>query len=112
MGWLASTITNEKQTRGQRYIAAGVPMPLVELDAGEYILDMVQQLGPIRSAGMGLTIPDWQEVVAFASASSLDLEPWEYRLIRRMCAGYLREFNAGKEPLSIPPIERSNEVEE
>ena len=106
MGWLASTITNEKQTRGQRYIAAGVPMPIVELEAGEYLLDMVQQLGPIRSTGMGLTIPDWQEVIAFASASGLDLEPWEYRLIRKMCSGYLREFNAGKEPLSIPPIER------
>lgn len=89
-----------------------MPLPLVELEAGDYLLDLLQQLGPIRSGGMGLTTPDWQEVVAFASASSLDLEPWEYRLIRRMCAGYLREFNAGKEPLSIPPIERGNEVEE
>lgn len=84
-------------------------LPLVELEAGDYLLDLLQQLGPIRSAGMGLTTPDWQEVVAFASASCLELEPWEYRLIRRMCAGYLREFNAGREPLSMPPIERRAE---
>ena len=87
-------------------MAAGAPLPLVELEAGEYLLDTVQQLGPIRSTGMGLTIPDWQEMTAFAAASGLHLAPWEYRLVRKMCAGYLREFNAGKEPLSMPPIER------
>lgn len=66
----------------------------------------MQELGPIRSLGMGLMVPDWKEIVAFASAFNLPLKPWEFRLIRRMCSGYLREFNAGKEPLSMPPIER------
>ncbi|MGQ3214792.1 hypothetical protein [Shinella sp.] len=69
-------------------------------------MDIMQQLGPIRSAGMGLTTPDWQELVAFAGASRLALEPWEHRLIKRMCAAYLREFNAGKDPFCIPPVER------
>ena len=79
---------------------------MVEISAGEYLLDVMQQLGPIRSTGMGLAAPDWQEITAFASAFKLHMEPWEYRLIRKMCGAYLREFNAGKEPLSMPPIER------
>jgi len=59
---------------------------------------------------MGLTIPDWHELAAFATACGLALEPWEYRLIRRMCSGYLREFNSGKDPFCIPPIEREAET--
>lgn len=106
MGWLAATVKNEDRSRGQRYIDAGVPLPLVEIEAGAYLLDIMQQLGPIRSVGMGLMVPDWQEITAFASAFRLPLEAWEFRLLRRMCTGYLREFSAGKEPLSMPPIER------
>ncbi|MCR6502595.1 hypothetical protein MUO32_26565 [Shinella sp. CPCC 101442] len=80
---------------------------MVELVGGDYLLDTLQQLGPIRNTGMGLTIPDWQELAAFGNACGLALEPWEYRLVRRMCSAYLREFNAGKDPFCIPPIERS-----
>jgi len=86
-------------------------LPLVPLEAGSYVLDIMQELGPIRSAGMGLMVPDWEEIAAFASAFRLPLEPWEFRLLRRMCSAYLREFNAGKEPLSMPPIERLSEQE-
>jgi hypothetical protein len=106
LGWLAATIQNEDRSRGQRYLDAGVSLPLVEIEAGDYLLDIMQQLGPIRSLGMGLMVPDWQEIAAFAEAFRLRLEPWEFRLIRRMCSAYLREFDAGKEPLSMPPIER------
>ena len=79
---------------------------MVELEAGDYLLDLVQQLGPIRYTGMGMTVPEWHEVTAFAHAAGLSLAAWEYRLIRRMCAAYLREYSAGKDPLSMPPIER------
>lgn len=106
---MASTIKNESVSRGQRFIDAGRVLPLVELDGGDYLLDLMQQLGPIRSTGMGLTTPDWQELAAFAGASRLALAPWESRLIKGMCAAYLREYNAGKEPLSMPPIERDSE---
>ena len=106
MGWLASTIKNESVSRGQRFIDADRPLPLIELGGGDYLLDLMQQLGPIRSTGMGLTTPDWQELAAFARASGLALAPWENRLIKQMCGAYLREFNAGREPLCMPPIER------
>jgi hypothetical protein len=106
LGWLASTITNEKMSRGQKYLVSGVIPPMPELEAGEYLLDALKELGPIRSNGMGLGTPDWQELVAFASANDLALQPWEFRLIRKMASAYLSGFNSGKEPLSIPPIER------
>ncbi|WCK26654.1 phage tail assembly chaperone [Agrobacterium pusense] len=77
-----------------------------DLEAGEYLLDALKELGPIRSNGMGLGAPDWQELVAFASANDLALQPWEFRLIRKMAAAYLSGFNSGEEPLSIPPMER------
>lgn len=79
---------------------------MVDLEAGGYLLDAVQELGPIRSTGMGLTTPDWQELVAFASANGLSLAPWEFRIIKKMCGAYLREFRAGEDPFCIAPMER------
>lgn len=58
---------------------------------------------------MGLTTPDWQEITAFAAASGLALAPWEFRIIRKLCAAYLRELRAGEDPFCIPPIERGKE---
>lgn len=83
---------------------------MVDLDAGQYLLDALQELGPIRSTGMGLTTPEWQEIVAFANANGLDFAPWEFRIIRKMCSRYLAGYNSGKDPLSIPPIERESEA--
>lgn len=85
---------------------------MVDLEAGEYLLDAVQELGPIRSTGMGLTTPDWQELTAFAYANGLTLAPWEFRIIKKMCGAYLREFRNGEDPFSIPPIDRDKEQEE
>lgn len=60
---------------------------------------------------MGLAIPDWQEIAAFASAHGLAFAPWEFRVIRKLCAAYLRELRAGEDPFCIPPIERGKEQE-
>lgn len=84
-----------------------MPLPLVELNAGDYLLDALEELGPIRSTGMGLTTPDWQEMVAFAAANGAVFAPWEYRALKKMASAYLSGFNSGKDPLSIPPIERA-----
>lgn len=108
MGWLASTPEKDKDTRsrGERYLDAGLPPPLVEIEAGDYLIEAMRELGPVRSNGMSLTIPHWQELEAFARSNGLDLRPWEFRAIRKLCAAYLSGFNSGKEALSIPPIER------
>jgi hypothetical protein len=82
---------------------------MVELEAGEYLLNAVQELGPVRSNGMGLTAPDWTEITAFASSHGLDLIPWEFRAIRRMCIAYISGLRTGVEALSIPPMERGLE---
>ena len=91
---------------------AKAPLPLVEIEAGQYLIDILHQLGPVRSNGMGLSVPDWSEIVAFATANGLPLDPWEYRLIRTMSKAYLAGFNSGREALSIPPMKRGKETEE
>jgi hypothetical protein len=82
---------------------------LVEVDAGQYLVNWMHQLGPVRSNGMGLSIPDWSEIMAFMIANGVRPEPWEARTLRAMCKAYLSGLNTGKEPLSIPPIERGSE---
>lgn len=96
-------------SRGQKYLASKVQPPMPNIEAGEYLLDTLKELGPIRSNGMGLITPDWQELVAFASANGLRLQPWEFQTLKKMAAAYLAGFNSGKEPLSIPPMERETD---
>lgn len=89
-----------------------MPLPLPEIEAGEYLIEAMIELEPIRSNGVGLVVPDWQEILAFKDANELPLVAWENRLIRKMCKVYLSGFNSGKEALSIPPMERGKEIEE
>lgn len=80
-----------------------------EIDAGEYLIEIMREMGPFQSNGMGLVVTPWAEMKAFAAAMRVDLEPWEFTLLRRMCAAYLSGYQTGREPLSIPPMERGKE---
>lgn len=63
----------------------------------------------MRSNGMGFSTPDWQELIAFAHATSVELDAWEFQTLKKMCGAYLSGFNSGKERLGIPPMERGSE---
>lgn len=75
---------------------------MVDLDAGEYLLNALLQIGPVVNNGMGLVAQPWTEIRAFCGDS---FEEWEAVAIRRMSEAYLRGLNLTS-PLAIMPMER------
>lgn len=78
-----------------------------ELAGGDYLLDAMQRLGPIRATEAGPRAADWPEIHAFAAATGAITEPWEAQAMRDMCRAYLDGLTTGAEPLSIAPVERA-----
>lgn len=96
-----------KESRLARHAANNTPAPFVELDAGEYLLNMLIEAGPIKSAPMGgVQSLDWVDLAAYASLAATDLEPWEAALLRKMSDAFVLGMNEGASPFSIPPADR------
>ena len=83
----------------------GEPVPLPELDGGEYLVEAMLRLGPMRQTGFGLRPADWVEVEAFARATRRITEPWEAEVLMDMCAGYHAAYEAGEDLAQVAPME-------
>jgi len=71
---------------------------------GAYLMQALWNVGPTNGDGGSIS---WQELAAYASVSESLSEPWEFRAVMRMSKAYSAEKNGGKDPLRIPPVERS-----
>lgn len=92
-----------------RHTANKTPAPFVELDAGEYLLNILIEAGPIKSAPMGgVQSLDWVDLAAYATLTASDFEPWESLLLRKMSDAFVLGMNEGASPFSIPPADRKN----
>lgn len=89
----------------KRYRRLRQPLGLPELDGGEYLIDAMFRLGPIRADGMGLRPADWPEIDAFARLTRRLSAPWEFEALFDMCAGYFAAHEAGQDPLAMSPVQ-------
>lgn len=85
---------------------AGEVWGIPDLGAARYLLDLLFEVGPVQSTGMGLGPLSWQEIMAFALATNEITEPWELRALRTMSEAYLAELDRGKSLLCIAPADR------
>lgn len=88
--------------RKQERAETGLP----ELSAGEYIVEAMMVMGPIRSSGMGEAATDWDIILPFVSVTGRLSERWEIETLADMCRIYAAGKVEGENPLSIPPVER------
>lgn len=89
----------------KRYQRLKQPLGLPRIEAGEYLLEAMFRLGPMRNSGMAATAPDWAEIQAFARLTGRISEPWEAEALFDMCQGYNEAREAGENPLAISPAE-------
>jgi hypothetical protein len=95
-----------------RYKATDTPAPFVELDAGEYLLNILMEAGPIKPASMGGFLAlDWSDIAAYASLTLADFDPWEATLLRKMSEAFVLGMSEGASPFSIPPADRKSSQE-
>lgn len=83
----------------------GRDLRLPVLDAGQYLVEAMQILGPLRPGLAEARATDWPEIAAFAGATERLSEPWEIETLAAMCAGYCAALKAGEDPLAIAPVD-------
>lgn len=94
------------ETRLAHAVKTGAPTGLPDLGPGQYLAEAMMRLGPVKSDGMGLRSADWPEIDAFARVTGRIGDPWEAETLFDMCRAYLRESQAGEDPLAIAPVDR------
>lgn len=83
----------------------GRELRLPVLDAGQYLIEAMQILGPIRPGLAEARATDWPEILGFARGTERLTEPWEIETLAAMCAGYCAALRAGEDPLAIAPVD-------
>ena len=92
-----------------RHNASQTPAPFVELGAGEYLLSILMDAGPIKSAPMGGPVPlSWGDLRDYDHFSISPIEYWEASLLIEMSAAFVAGMNEGVSPFSIPPADRDS----
>ena len=86
----------------------GRDLRLPVLDAGQYLVEAMQILGPLRPGLAEARATDWPEIAAFAHATERLSEPWEIETLAAMCAGYCAALKAGEDPLAIAPVDEDD----
>ena len=85
----------------------GQSVEMVELEAGDYLLSAMIDLGPVRDAGMGgRRATDWPEILTYADATGRISRGVEAEIMRAMCVRYLSGMVLGEDPMSISSMER------
>jgi hypothetical protein len=93
--------------RQQEYIDAKVPAPVVDIEAGTYLLTELFAAGPDKPAPMGGSMPlTSQDVWYHCLNTGLEWEPWERTTLVKMSEGYCSARLQGKDVFAIPPIEQ------
>jgi hypothetical protein len=116
MGWLNAIIElkgdkseRPKESRLMRHNASNTPAPLVELDAGEYLLQTLMEAGPIKSQPMGgFAAINWSDLRDYDHFLAGGMEQWEALLLIQMSGAFVTGMNEGASPFSIAPADRES----
>jgi len=87
--------------------AAGKPAPFVEIEAGEYFLEMLMEAGPVKSGTMGGSEGlDWVDLTAYFAGYDFEVEHEDRVLLRKMSQAFANGLSEGTNPFSIAPVDR------
>jgi hypothetical protein len=81
---------------------------LPDLDPGEYLVGVMNDLGATRPSGEGNAPTDWPVIYPFGEAIGLDSE--DMLILSKMCRGYYQAWCEGRNPLAIAPVERGKDA--
>ena len=109
MGWLHCTPDKGDCSRAQSLCDEDPLLVLPEIESCDYILEIWQKAGIVKSTGMGVVPLDWQDVKAFSSF--YELNAFEASAIVEMSRAYSQGNNT-KERNSKPPYQREYSLAE
>jgi hypothetical protein len=107
LGWLHAVPDREKRSRMATLESIGGDLRLPDLHRGEYLAQMMMELGPTRSNGMGDGPTDWDVIAPFGEANGLDLG--DMQTLAAMCRGYYRTREASTQPYALAPVDETGD---
>lgn len=116
MAWLNATPKPDERTKRAKILADDVPKlsrleamtksgitPVMPPNPLPHILDYLIEMGLTEAAGMGEGRLSWREIDAWCCRTSIDLQPWEARLIRTLSVEYIAEGRKAENEHCPPP---------
>lgn len=79
--------------------------PLMPEADALYLTEILFEIGPVTNTGMGQDRLSVQEIESWQRQMGVALQPWEFRLLRRLSAEYLAEAQAAEELGRPAPFE-------
>jgi len=73
------------------------------VDAADYLIEYLFEIGPTVAAGMGAGPITHVEMCAWVDLTGIELCPWEVRFLRRLSREYLSEFHEAEKTDRLPP---------
>ncbi|WP_267386539.1 hypothetical protein [Sphingomonas sp. GC_Shp_3] len=92
----------DKISRGDRLKKDGLPRPMPP-NPLSVVIERLVEIGLFEVAGMGAAPLSWATLEAWQRVSSVELSPWECRLIRHLSVEYLAEGRRAEAETCPPP---------
>ena len=99
LAWLQQPIDAKNaasSTRAEMRGRRDMPLGLPKVEA-QHLLQMLDQMGWAESGGFGPVPLSAREILAWCDGMAVELEPWEFELIRAASRAYCRQA-AAKDP--------------
>lgn len=74
------------------------------LEAGEYLIELLFEIGPVKHTGMGAVGIDEADIMAWQLNQDLRLQPWEARTLRVLSREYASMLVDASSPSCPPPF--------
>ena len=85
---------------------------MVQLEAGEYLLEMLMDAGPVKPMPMGgVGSLDWADLFPYFNLTYPEVEGWEARWIIAMSEAFAKGMSEGKSLASKAPMDRVQEAD-
>jgi hypothetical protein len=76
-----------------------------------YLIEYLFDAGPFEDGKNGMAKLSSRELLAWQKGSGVKLQPWEFRLIRRLSADYVNQCIASEDPNEPPPYQTKAVIE-
>ena len=108
LAWLRSIPKDAKKSRLQDYLDYDLEPPLPEIGDGQYLVNLMDELGGATQTGMGISPCSWQEILAWLTLTGLSLTAWECSMVKQLSASYVQQLGESSEAGSVSPYTPEN----
>lgn len=93
----------EELSRAQKIERNGGTPLFPDVGEAQYVITYWQDIGVVEAGAMGPVPLSSKEIASWQECTGIDLQPWEFRVLRDMSRMYLIQAEQSKKPECPPP---------